>query len=423
MKNNILKPGDNLWLAILSWIHILLLFGCPYLLLAALSQMSPAEAGNYLLYVIWLIIPSVCSWIFIRKIRMLWAYLLCSILICAVIGALTDSILTTLLSAAIFLIRCYTRIKKGQLQRALRDMPGDAGAQLTKELWEIPTFLDQPRPVYWIVFCICYAGILFTEQYYLLRWIFFLLLAEIFICFISCYFRSMWNFIRDNQKIANLPSRTIQKVGKILLIIAVTFLLLAVFPSILYNREPLIDLLQNRAQTEMVPSTEWLEFLESGMDNNMDWGDLMEEPAEPPLWLTILSDVLMYLSVTAVIVLLLFAIYRLCRNAAHYFSQDEEDEIIFLGMEEQESLRHSRKSHKKTKEKWYSPNRKIRRYYRKTLRNALNERPAGWETPQELERKAQLAAGEQTELLHRLYEKARYSREGCSRKDVEKILE
>ena len=47
--------------------------------------------------------------------------------------------------------------------------------------------------------------------------------------------------------------------------------------------------------------------------------------------------------------------------------------------------------------------------------------PAGWETPSELETKAQLVRDASTDKLHTLYEKARYSREGCTSEEAEAL--
>lgn len=51
--------------------------------------------------------------------------------------------------------------------------------------------------------------------------------------------------------------------------------------------------------------------------------------------------------------------------------------------------------------------------------SAEERTPAGWETPSELEAKAKLARNESTEKLHTLYEKARYSKEGCTKEEAE----
>ena len=46
----------------------------------------------------------------------------------------------------------------------------------------------------------------------------------------------MHGFIRDHQKIANLPVETMQRTGKLILKIAVLLLVLFVLPSALYGK-------------------------------------------------------------------------------------------------------------------------------------------------------------------------------------------
>ncbi len=415
------KQENNLTLAVLSWAHVLLLCGSLYVLIAAVLGMSASEAARFLLSCLWLVIPAAGSWFLIRRTRTLIVYLLFSAAICAALWLCTASILTVAFSIFLFLARCAVRIKKGRIQRALKDMPAEAGAQLSVELWEIPTFLDEPSPIHFAVFGLGYLGILPTGQYYLLRWMFFLLLAEVFICFMYHYLNRMWDFIRNNRKIANLPAAAIQRVGRVLLLMAAILLTLAVVPSVLYGREPLIGWLQNIHALPAAPAEDFAEMMMGGQIDTPDFGALAEAPAEPPVWLMVLSDVLMYVCVAAVVIILLVIIYHGCRNAARFFSQDEEDEILFLGTESREAI-HSARPAKRKRERRTSPDQKIRRFYKKTIRRALPQRPLGWETPRELEQKAGLSQTPQDQLLHDLYEKARYSETGCTQEDVQNLL-
>lgn len=422
----ICKPDDNLTLAVLSWLHVLLLCSSFYVLIAAATELSDAEFPGFLASCLWLIIPAAASWIFVRRIRTLAVYLLCSAAVCALVWTLSSSAaqtfwaapLTTVLCALLFLVRCTTRIKKGRIKRALMDMPAEAGAQLSVELWEIPTFLDEPAPAHFAVFAICYAGILPTGQYHFLKWVFFLLLAEVFVCFIHSYLRRMWDFIRQNQKIANLPAAAIQKVSRVLLLLASVLLLLAVLPSALYGKEPLIGWLENIHALPAQPAEDYTEMMAGMGISDPDFSGLAEAPAEPPAWLLFLSDVLMYVSIAAAVLILLAVIYHICRNAVRYFSQDEEDEILFLGTEEREKLRSDKAPRKTARDRWTSPSQRIRRLYKKTLRRTMPQKPAGWETPHELEEKAGLLDRDPDMALHDLYEKARYSESGCTAEDL-----
>ncbi len=419
MKENqqlkIRKPEDNLWLAALAWIHILLLNGGIYLLTILIGETK--QPATLLLETLWLIIPLVLSWIFIRMFRSLAVYLLGSFAVCALLAWLSRSALTAVLAALILLARCYVRIKKGQLKRLMMEMPGEAGAQFARELWEIPTFLDRPSPAHWAVFAVYYIAFLLTRHDYLLRWVFFLLLADVFVCFLFIYLEHMQYFIRENQKIANLPVHSIQKVGRILLLISTILLGLIVLPASLYGREPLTGLRGLIKPIKLTLPTD----LEPMMSDRFSTADFLppgEAPAEPPVWLETLSSLFMYLCTAAIAVALLVIIYRACRNALAYFAQDEEDEIIFLDANEISLAQRGTRARRASKERRNSPNLKIRRFYKKTLRRAMKKRPDGWETPSELEAKAALTRNADTENLHALYEKARYSREGCTEEEA-----
>lgn len=428
---NITKPEDDLCLAALSWIHILLLSAGLYLLtILVFPIVSPARL---LAESLWLLVPLGLGWVFIRAIRSLVLYLLCSAAVCALLAALSGSALTVCLAALLLAARCYTRVRKGQIRRLMQDLPGEAGARVSPELWEIPTFLDRPSPMHWILFVCYYAVFLFTGHERLLPWVFFLLLADLFVCFLFGYLHSIRQFIRDNQRIANLPVHSIQKTGRILLLICVILLGLIVLPSALYRREPLANLRIRLDPIESVPSTESAEMMPGGFSAS-DFGLPDPEASELPAWLDTLSDLIVYLITFAAAAAALAAIYRICRNALDYFAQGEEDEILFLGTEESSGVRGSKNRTRAKKERRNSPNQKIRRFYKKTILRAMKERPsgasgpdsrqlpAGWETPSELEAKAKLSPDESTEKLHTLYEKARYSREGCTKEEADILI-
>lgn len=422
MIQKLKKPGDRLPLILLSWAHALLLFGGIYLVLAAFLALPPALAAYYLRLALWLIVPITASWLFIRHIRVFALYLLCSAAVTALVWRASSFALTGALCAVIFIIRGYVRIKKGRIRRAMQEMAGDTGARLDAELWEIPTFLDEPHPAHWAVFCAYYVMILFSKCHYLLNWMFFLLAAEIFVCFIYRYLSRMWTYIRENRRIANLPVNAIQKVGRILLLLSLIFLILAVLPAVLYQREPLADMLESM-RLKPLNISPWEELYPEGMTLPQDMG--LDFPAEavgePPAWLMFLSDMLVYLATVAAALALLAAIYRLCRRAAGYFAQEENDEIVFIGEETRKAVSEESSSALRKREGWASPNRRIRRHYKKTLRRQMKTEPSGWETPQELEEMASLS-GQERDALHRLYEKARYSREGCGADEVKAAL-
>ncbi len=417
------KPGDSIAMAILSWIHVWLLFSGSYLVVAGVMNYSPRQALIYLAGSLFLLVPAVFSWFFIRTIDSLTGYLLASAGVEIFLWLVTHSIQTVTLSGMILFTRGYTRVRKGRIHKALMDMPGDTGAELSRELWEIPTFLDEPSPIHWLVFAVFYGGILFSRKTFMLPWMFYLFLGEVFVCFVHSYLFDMEDFIKENQHIANLPINRIRRVGAIILGMAVIVLCVAVLPSVFYGEEPLVGFMDRMNDRPLPPPDPEEEFSMKGPAmGQMDLGALAGEAKEPPAWVQTLSKVIMLVVFLFAGGGLLIGFCLLCKNAAGYFAQDEEDEVTFLGTDEVESIRGLFGKRKPRGDKRGSPDWKIRRLYKKLLKKRMSDTPAGWEAPAELEDKARLE-GEEAGELHEIYEKARYAREGCSPEEASRAAE
>ena len=90
--------------------------------------------------------------------------------------------------------------------------------------------------------------------------------------------------------------------------------------------------------------------------------------------------------------------------------------VLHQGNDERENLPWRREK----KEGYLSPNMRIRRQYKKTIKKAGKYQPTGAETPAELEERNELS-GDGMRRLHDGYEKARYSREGCTKEEAEAL--
>lgn len=83
--------------------------------------------------------------------------------------------MTGLMAAVIFLIRGYVRIRKGQLKKAAQELPAGSMPLADMEAWEIPTLLDEPKPLHFLWFMIQYViGVLIKMPFYwhLIYWFF-----------------------------------------------------------------------------------------------------------------------------------------------------------------------------------------------------------------------------------------------------------
>lgn len=408
---------------ILSWIHDVLLFAGLYIFAAGIIGMDGQEAFQFTLGAAVLIVPVMASWAAIRKIKPLWLYLAAGVAATGIMGAVTGNIMTGVCTALVFLIRGYVRIRKGQLKRELQDMPGEMAAKLDMEAWEIPTLLDEPHPWQWILFGMIYMSGIFIKIKYVWHWEFYLFVAEVFVCFIYCYLDRMWGFMSMNSKIANLPVKTMKRVGKILLGTAAAVLVLFVLPSVLYQKDILADWVNDYEAVQ--PETEYIPPEEEEMPDGKSMEEILKErlkPAEPPAWLMALGKVFSAVILAAFAAGLAVMIYKACQNAIRSFNQEDEDEVIFLKKNDMDEVSGVRKR-KKTKEYGYlSVNMRIRRRYKKTIQQAAKQAPQGWESPAELEENAGLKPDENTETLHWCYEKARYSKTGCTKEEARDIL-
>ena len=183
--------------------------------------------------------------------------------------------MTGLMAAVIFLIRGYVRIRKGQLKKAAQELPAGSMPLADMEAWEIPTLLDEPKPLHFLWFMIQYViGVLMKMPFYwhLIYWFFF---ADVFLCFFCQYLDGMHGFIRDHQKIANLPVEMMQRTGKLILKIAVLLLVLFVLPSALYGKDPIAEAIAGYEPKEL-ESDLTIETPEAEAQQGMEQADLSD---------------------------------------------------------------------------------------------------------------------------------------------------
>lgn len=394
------RKQDTLLMALLSWIHIVLLLSGVYLVAAAVLRMTPVQAEKYLASGTALLVPAALSWFLVRRIRALWLYILAAVPVCLLYYYAFGFSVTLFLCVLIFLLRCSGWI---------REDAETSGA-------------EEPRPIHWLVFGLVYLLALVTGAYYQLPWIRALLTAEIFVCLIFSYLRRIDAYIALKQRLANLPADRIRKVGRLILVMLVFLLALLVLPALLCRQEPLIGLAEHfRNMHFEVPMNTAPEEIWQGGDMPREFpGGLAGEAKEPGIFVRVVFRILTAVSLAAGILLTVFLLYAWWKHVSEQFSR-QGDEIVFLSEEVREEAGISRLRRRNRKERRGSPNQRIRRLYKKILKKRLPALPGGWETPEELEHEAQLEADEETRQLHELYERARYSKSGCTAMEAESI--
>lgn len=414
----------------LSFLHAtLLLDPVPALLYGVIGAGKEELARQY-----WfgglLILPVILSWLAVRCCQALWLYVLTGIAAAVLasftvpmaVGKLTAGGLTALL----WMIRGGARIRKGRIRKERMEMPVGENAVQLPELSEIPTFLDEPRAVHFLFFAVCYLLSLPLGEESLYRYIFGLLFVDILVCFLYRYLAGFREYVKEHQSIANLPVHTMKKIIYLLLLPALLILLLVMIPSLLYGDEPLTRVHINLSSE----SSASVQITQSSVQENDMTREFLsqlsgKETAEMPAWIEILLQLLAWCVLTAAAFLMLRAMYRAIRSMNRSFLKEEDDEITFLGEEDQRKER-KRKQSQGTSRLFLTPGEQIRKKYKKTLRRAMLRRrkmAKGTETPAELELSALGENPSNTDMktLHTFYEKARYSSDDCTSEEARRV--
>lgn len=406
-------------LILLSWIHDILLFTGIYTLAAAIQNIRGQAAVLFLSSSLFLLFPLILSHIAVRRCRNLGIFLAFSIAITWTMHAVCQNLLTTIFTAFILLFRIHVKIRQGEIRRKMQEMPGEAGANEDSKMWEVPTLLDAPRIPYCLLFAAMYLSAVSFHRQALLNLMLGLLGAEICICLAYLYLERLDGFVRQNIRVANLPAGTMKRIGNAVLLAGTAGLLICMLPAAIYHEEPLSSLHFEPAGMEGAPE----EIYEENTEPDYLMEELMRlksQAKETPEWLKKASELLGILTLAGAIYAIIRVIFRYIRHAVFSFMEEDQDEIIFLKNEEEFTPKKRRFMKRNEKDGLRSPDRKIRKLYKRLIRRTLRETPYGNETPLELEHMAGLYALENTDIdtIHELYEKARYAKEACTKEEA-----
>lgn len=417
---------------VLGWIHtVLLAFGF-YPLIASCGGLTGADYTSFCAIGLLLFIPAILGWWLLRKIHNMFLYLFAGTICSSVLGILAFgagkkfeyseyyiSITTFALSIAIFIIHSISRVIHGEMKA---DFIAAHGADVPFQLkvWEVPTILTHPNTacIGWFVVQYIIGLVLRQPGYW--RCVFYLTLLDVIVLFAFRYLNQFQVFLQENQNSASLPVRTIHRVHLILFVLGILLFMILLIPSVLYNREPLSEISFERKP--IITENEGLGGKETSVED-FDY-DMMipeiimnSESSEAPVWISYLIDIMLGILTIAFFICLILGVIRAVRYAVRNFSIKDEDEVIFLEDIEEEN---STKKEPKT-ERFFSTNMHIRRRYKKIIRKATKGTPDFWATPSELEEHAGLSGTDRMNILHEVYEKARYSKDGANREDAERV--
>lgn len=146
-------------------------------------------------------------------------------------------------------------------------------------------------------------------------------------------------------------------------------------------------------------------------DNKLPKHSYQVNHALEQIWKVILVVVLMLL-----LLFLLYSIYCYLKRDR----KDDGDMVEFIKKEEEVSSFYRHSSRQRENQKEDSVNAMVRKMYKKKIKSGMKTRIPNWATPYELEIMAQWQEKGSESILHNLYEKARYSKEGCRKEDLDR---
>lgn len=390
-------PARRIVSIVLGWLHVALIFAPIYAGIVNFFNpgFSQADILFYHLRGMLFVIPVALSWFAIRYLRHILFYLAASISIIALAVVLFGTKLMIIPTLLLCFLRFYNRLT-GEAHPLL-----DHAVYLVIPLFLLPAAVSFFYPA---VDALYQTTAPFCAALYFL------------LCFAQRGIGRIDGYIAVNHTMRNLPVRRIALIsaatlGVILVIFAAILLPPLLQSRTAYRYTPPPVSAGNTAEPEITPEpqtpadgTDWMQTLES----------------EPNPFLIFALRILEYIVIAAVSVGLVFGVIfgalRLSRSFRRSF-RDTGDLVENLESDAYETVREKRRRRDRPGLFDRTPNAVVRRRYRRTILRAAKEPPQPWMSPAEAEAHAKLS-GDDADRLHALYEKARYSAEGCSKQDA-----
>lgn len=247
--------------------------------------------------------------------------------------------------------------------------------------------------------------------------------------FIHGYFYRQQKFLTDNQRVYSLPKKKIAKTGGVFLcgfVVAVSVgmaVVKEIYSGTLFAKLKAMLFYILGIIFEKILGTDGLGTDDLLLQDNTGLLGVMNQfsqKTESP-WDNVMNMIQTVLVIVGVIFLLVICVVmvvnylrRLLGKAGFELKGDKRLDVN----DREEHLRE--KSTKRESFLDFSPNVKARRIYRRCINRQRRRGQAvpEWMTPSEIETMVSLVGNEQHLELHRIYEKARYSENGCTEEDA-----
>ena len=390
---------------------------------------------NYMFYFLHsfiLIVPfAITAW-GEKKINHLASYIFAGIICCAFMfllgGHFFEKLYLTVISLLIMLVRIPPRLNKS-----------DDYEIVDENIHETNGILDAPGASFLFFFVFVFFMSMLLEKpeaQNIIYWLTFAYVANL-LMFINL--KSLNSYLYSRRNIANLPGQQIISTNRVLMLIfsLFTIALMLILPLIPMDEFissigiALRDFLRwffSHFSSKQDPIIETVaEAISSSSEPAM-----MGETKPTPAWLKLILDVTFFIFAFAACIGLIAGLFYLILVIAHRFYKPTSatgDLSEFINEETETSFIHE--SYKKPKDNLFSqmfhPNTFVRKRFRKQIQKGITSLKKSVSsslqplTPSELEAYAGLSDDEYTKLLHELYEKARYSKEGCTKEDAARL--
>lgn len=372
----------KLVIGLIPWFHCVLIFAPLYAMVMRIIY--GGNSTDYFLGGFLLILPIAAIFLGIHFLKHMWQYLLYAALLAAVTQLAAGDWIAFAIVTFLAFIKFLGRLTDSQ------------------------TIFDAPHLPAAIIFLIpaVYAGIAVEPQLQILA----VLLAFIYIVMNVVYngLIRLDNYIDMNSGINDFPAKRIGRSGGVVFGIGAVMVLAVIIPVLLMNFKFIPVHINMNAPRESV-GTQITNDMEGSVQKD-DWMKYIDETVKPVVDLSFLGDIAMVAAGVLTAALIAYGIYSASRSFRRTVS--EKNDVIESTAGGGEALS-ARKKSGKLKLLDFSPNVFIRRKYMKTIKKAKKAAPDEWLAPEEIES----FAGVENKTLHHVYEKARYSREGCTAED------
>lgn len=400
-KNNKQISFSKLLCIFIGWLHCALIFAPLYtLVISFINNDIPRDeviAGYFKGLLI--LIPVIISWFAKRYIRNVMLYILASLAAVVLTFIAYDTSAMIVPAVAICFLRFYNRVV-GEKQTSLLDQPSYVGLALIAIPAVISIFEERLDSAFQTM------TVIYMAVYFLL-------------CFVHHGIERINEYIDVNKNMRNMPSKRIHRISTAVL--AAFFLIFAVIllPALCTAD---IDIRYDAPERGPYatpepdfPSTESGSMIDGFQDM---FPDDTPTPIADAIFKALQYIVAIVFGIGSIIVIV-YAAIQLSRRFRQTFT-DKGDFVENLQEDDLETIKEKRQKSDAPGFFDRSPNAVVRRRYKKTIVKASKTRPFTWMTPSEAEQNAGLSNASISEL-HELYEKARYSREGCSKTDAAKL--